>query len=158
MCGRCHSVRVVAPIGDDSVGPLVEPADLAWVGRAAVEDQKRLGNVVAVPTCQSARQRHPGRLEQQVVLGAGAGAVNRRRLGQASLEERGCGLSLRPRNQSIRPTAFRRRRSSWCSLSHTPARCQSQSRRQALTPEQPVCRGTCRHGIFDLRGWRHTGH
>ena len=96
MCGRCRSVLVVAPIGDDSVGSLVEPADLAVVGRAAVEDQKRLGNVVAVPTRQSARQRHPGRVHQWVVLGAGAGPVNRRGPAQASLEERGCGLSLRP--------------------------------------------------------------
>jgi hypothetical protein len=31
-----------------------------------------------------------------VLLGAGASAVNRRRPGQATLEERGCGLSLRP--------------------------------------------------------------
>jgi hypothetical protein len=31
-----------------------------------------------------------------VVLGAGASAANRRRPGQATLEERGCGLSLRP--------------------------------------------------------------
>ena len=96
MCGRCRSVVVVAPIGDDSVGSLVEPADLAWVGRAAVEDRKQLGNVVAVLTRQSARQWHPDRIDQQVVLGAGAGAVNRRRPAQASLEERGCGLNLRP--------------------------------------------------------------
>ena len=97
MCGRCHRCPSRRPDrGDDSVGRLVEPADLAWVGRAAVEDRKRLGNVVAVPTRQSARQRHFGRVDQQVVLGAGAGAVNRRRPAQASLEERGCGLSLRP--------------------------------------------------------------
>ena len=70
-------VLAVAPIGDDSVGPLVELADLAWGGRAAVEDQRRLGNIVAVPTRHSARQRHPGRVHQWVVLGADAGAVNR---------------------------------------------------------------------------------
>jgi hypothetical protein len=96
MCDRCRSVLAVAQIGDDSVVPLVEPADLTLVARAAVEDQTRLGNVVAVPTRQSARQRRPGRVHQWVVLGAGAGAVNRRRPAQASLEERGCGLSLRP--------------------------------------------------------------
>jgi hypothetical protein len=63
------------------------------------------------------------------------------------LEERGCGLSPRPpRDQSIRPEAFKRRRTSRCSRSHTPARCHSRNRRQAVTPEQPICRGTIRHG------------
>src|SRR5919107_3195911 len=54
--------------------------------------------------------------------------------------------STTPRDQSIRLAAFRWRRSSRCNLSHTPARCHSLSRRQAVTPEQPICRGTIRHG------------
>ena len=90
------SVVVIAPVGGDPVGSLAWAADLASNGHDAFDEREQLSDVVAVPARQRDRQRQPGGVHQQVVLGAGASAVNRRRPGQATLEERGCGLSLRP--------------------------------------------------------------
>jgi hypothetical protein len=83
-----------------------------------------------------------------VVFGTGASALNRRWPAQTSLEGRGCGLSLRPpRPVDPNSTVFEQQRSSRFTLSHTPLRCHSPSRRQAVTPrEQPICRGTISHG------------
>jgi hypothetical protein len=87
---------VVASVGNDLVGPLAWTADPICDGPDAVNEREQLSDVVAVPASQRDHQRYPSGVHQQVVLGAGASAVNRRRPGQATLEERGCGLSLRP--------------------------------------------------------------
>ena len=50
------TVMIVAPVGDDPIGPLTRPPDLAWNGRDAVEEREQLGNVVAVPARQRDRQ------------------------------------------------------------------------------------------------------
>jgi hypothetical protein len=50
-------------------------------------------------------------------------------------------------DQSIAPARFRRRNSSRCKRSHTPAACQSASRRCAVAGEHPSSRGRCRHAI-----------
>jgi hypothetical protein len=57
----------------------------------AVDERQQLGDVVAVAASQRDRQRDPGGVDNQVVLGAGAGTVNRRGPGQSPLEEHGCG-------------------------------------------------------------------
>ena len=72
---------IVAPVGDDPVRPLARSPDLACDGRDAVDEREQLSNVVAVPARQSDRQRHPSGVRQQVMLGAGASAVNRREPG-----------------------------------------------------------------------------
>jgi hypothetical protein len=55
-------------------------------------------------------------------------------------------LSTTPADQSSRPRALSRLSNSRCSRSHTPAARQSRSRRDAVTPEQPISRGSSRHG------------
>lgn len=51
------------------------------------------------------------------------------------------------RDQSIRPAAPSRSKSTWCSRDHTPAACQSRSRRQQLIPlPQPISAGKYSHG------------
>jgi hypothetical protein len=77
---------VVAPVGDDLVGPLAWTADPTYDGRDPVNEQEQLSDVVAVPASQRDRQRYPGGVHHQVVLGAGAIAVNPRRPGQAPLK------------------------------------------------------------------------
>jgi hypothetical protein len=62
---------IAGPLGGD-------PAALCN-GHDAVDEREQLSDVVAVPDPQSDRQRYPGGVHQQVVLRAGASAVNRRR-------------------------------------------------------------------------------
>lgn len=72
-------VVVVAAVGQDQVGLLSWPADLAG-DRARVqrvEQRQQLGDVVAVAARQRDRERDAGRVDEQVVLGARAGTINR---------------------------------------------------------------------------------
>ncbi len=85
-------VVVVAAVGDEAVGSLAGPADLAADGGDAVDEGQQLGDVVAVAGGQRDGQRDAVAVDQQAVLGAQAGAVNRRGPGESPLEERGCGL------------------------------------------------------------------
>jgi len=83
-----------------------------------------------------------------MMLGASAGTVNRRRTGVEPPKSARIWLpSTTAVDQSIRPAAFRRRSSSRCSRSHTPAACQAASLRCAVAGEQPNSAGRCRHAI-----------
>jgi hypothetical protein len=55
--------------------------------------------------------------------------------------------STAARDQSILPSSPNLSSSTWCSLSHTPARCQSRSLRQQVTPlPHPISGGRYSHG------------
>lgn len=72
-------VVVIAAVGEQPVGLLARPSNLAG-DRPAVEifDQRdQLRDVVAVPAGQANRQRDAAGVDEQVVLGAPAGTVNR---------------------------------------------------------------------------------
>jgi hypothetical protein len=72
-------VVVVAAVGGDPLRPLAGAADLAAHGRHSVDERDELGYVVAVAARDRPGKRDPGRVDEQVVLGAGSGSINRAR-------------------------------------------------------------------------------
>ena len=72
-------VVVVASVGRDSVGPLPRPADLAAYRRDPLDQRDQLGDIVAVAAGERPGERDPGRVDQEVVLGAVSGSINRAR-------------------------------------------------------------------------------
>ena len=73
------AVVVVATIGTDTIGPAPGSPDFAPDRRDAVEERDQLGAVVAVAARERPGERDPGRVDQEVVLGAVSGPVNRAR-------------------------------------------------------------------------------
>lgn len=72
-------VVVVAAISDHALGTLAGSADGAADGRHLVEQRDQLGDVVAVATGDREGERDPGRVDEEMVLGAGSAPVNRAR-------------------------------------------------------------------------------
>jgi len=72
-------VVVVAAVGADPVGPAPRPTDLAAHRRHALDKGDELGDVVAVAARHRPGERDPGRVYQQVMLGAVSGSINRAR-------------------------------------------------------------------------------
>jgi len=72
-------VVVVAAVGCDPVGPSTRPTAPAAYRRDAVDERDQLGNVVAVAAGQRPGEREPARVDEQVVLGAVSGSINRAR-------------------------------------------------------------------------------
>jgi len=70
---------VVAAVGGQAVGATARPAHLAAHGRHTVEQRDQLGDVVAVAARNSPGERDPGRVDEEVVLGAVSGSINRAR-------------------------------------------------------------------------------
>jgi len=131
-------VVVIATVGEEPVGFLAWPSDLSG-DRPAVkvfDQRQQLGDVVAMPTGEADRQRDATGVDEQMVLGARASAVNRGWPGQEPPKRARIWLaSTAARDQSIFPAAFSFTSSFWCSASHTPAFCQVRSRRQQVTPD-----------------------
>lgn len=96
-------VVVIVAVGDEPLGAPAWSADLAANRPDPVEKRQQLGDVAAVAAGERDLKRHAAGVGQEVVLGAGFGAVNRRGPGQSPLEERGCGLSRRPSGPVDRP-------------------------------------------------------
>jgi hypothetical protein len=72
-------VVVVAAVGDDTLGSLARPADLAAHLRHALNQWDELGDVVAVAAGYRPGEREAGRVYEKVMLGAGSGSINRAR-------------------------------------------------------------------------------
>ena len=72
-------VVVVTAIGGQPLGPPARPADPARHGRDGVDERDQLGDVVAVAARERPGERDPARLDQEVVLGAVSGSINRAR-------------------------------------------------------------------------------
>ena len=138
---------VVAAVGDEQVGPAAGSAGASVDGRDAVEQRLELGDVVTVGARQYPGERDTACVDEEVVLGARAAAVDRARARRGApflactwLE------SAIARLQSSAPAWCSSSKSSACSFSHTPARCQASKRRQQVTPApKPNSCGTCRH-------------
>jgi hypothetical protein len=136
-------VVVIAAVGEQPLGASARPADLA--DRLHTVDQRQqLGDVVAMRAGHRHRQRHPVRVSQQMVLGGGAGTIDRGRAGQAPPARRAHSRRRSPPATSRPPAAFNRRRSSRCRREKTPARCHSCRRRCAVAGEQPSSQGRWR--------------
>jgi hypothetical protein len=142
-------VVVVAPVGDHAVGTATRRARPAGHRRHCLQERDQLGDVVAVAARDRAGERDPARVDEQVVLGAVSGSINRARARLGApffactwLE------SATARDHSISPAARKRESSTACSLSHTPDRCHSSRRRQQVTPEpKPSSGGRCVQAI-----------
>jgi hypothetical protein len=70
---------VVAAVGGHALGAPAWPADAAAHRRDRVDERDQLGDVVAVAARDRPGERDPGRVDQEVVLGAVSGSVNRAR-------------------------------------------------------------------------------
>ena len=72
-------VVVVAAVGGDAGWQPPRPADLAAHRRDTLDERDQLGYVVAVAAGERPGERDPGRVDQEVVLGAVSGSINRAR-------------------------------------------------------------------------------
>jgi hypothetical protein len=79
---------VVAAIGDHLVRSPARPTACAGDGADPVDGCARLRDVVAMATGQRCSQRHAATVEDQVVLGTRAGAVDRRTAGERTATKR----------------------------------------------------------------------
>jgi hypothetical protein len=70
---------VVGAIGSHPLGAAPRPADTAAHDRHAFEQRDQLRDVVAVAARDRPGERDPRRVDQEVVLGAGSGSINRAR-------------------------------------------------------------------------------
>jgi hypothetical protein len=130
------AIEVIAPVGEQDLWAVAWTAPPAPHGRDRIHQRQQLGDVVGVSAGQADREGNPAGVADEVVLAAGACAVDRAcarlvppfnaRTGEASITAR---------DQSSRSTARNRARRSWWSLSQTPAWFQSRSRRQQVIPE-----------------------
>lgn len=145
-------VEVVAPIGVHAprLAAGTSPPSADW--RDRVQQGKELGDVVAVPAGDRDGERGSMAVDQ-VVLGAGAGAVDRRGADMVPPFE---GPDVRSATEQSSSSSRSERRISVgraaCRRGPTPASVQSRRRRQAVTPEQPTTSlGTSRQ-TTPLRG------
>ena len=142
-------VVVVGAVGDHALGTSPRPPAHTSNRRDRVEERDQLGDVVAVAARDREGERDPGRVDEEMLLGAGTASAHwaRARFGAPFFA---CTWleSMTARDHSISPAARNRDSNSACSCSHTPARCHSSRRRQHVTPEpKPSSAGKCCHAI-----------
>jgi hypothetical protein len=70
---------VVGAIAADPLRPPTRPTDLAAQRRHALEERDQLGAVVAIAACERPGKRDPAALDEEIVLGAVSGSINRAR-------------------------------------------------------------------------------
>jgi hypothetical protein len=70
---------VVRAVGCDAVWPSTRTTDPATYRRDAINERDQLGDVVAVATRERPGERDPRRIDEEVVLGAVSGSINRAR-------------------------------------------------------------------------------
>ena len=73
------NVIVVAAIGAEAIGPSPWTPDLAPDRRDAIDEADQLGAVMAVPAGERPGERDPGGIDEEMVLGAVSGSINRAR-------------------------------------------------------------------------------
>ena len=142
-------LRIVRPVALYPVRPAARASGLPADGRHLIHQRQQLSHVVTVRRREREREWEPFPVGEQVVFRAPPSAV------------RGIGARVRPpfsaRSEALSTTA--RDQSIWSAArnsasnvrrirSHTPASCQSRSRRQHVIPEQPISRGRYSHGML----------
>jgi hypothetical protein len=70
---------VVTAVGGQALGAIARPADASAHRRHALDERDQLGDVVAVAARDRPGERDPGRVDQEMVLGAVSGSINRAR-------------------------------------------------------------------------------
>jgi len=134
---------VVAAVGDQAVGSSARPSNGAADGGDAVQERDQLGDVVAVAARDREGERSSGRVDEEVVLGAGTASVDRARtrLGAPFFACTWLESAI-ARDHSSSPAAHKRASKSACSSAHTPARCHSSRRRSKSLPSRQTEHGS----------------
>jgi len=70
---------VVGAVGGEPVWPSTRSTDAATDWRDAIEERDQLGDVVAVAARERPGERDPRRIDEEMVLGAVSGSINRAR-------------------------------------------------------------------------------
>jgi hypothetical protein len=70
---------VVRAVGCDPIWPSTRATDQATYRRDAIDERDQLGDVVAVAAGERPGERDPRRIDEEVVLGAQSGSINRAR-------------------------------------------------------------------------------
>jgi hypothetical protein len=127
---------VVPAIGVNDFGLLKRPATYTANRRNGIDERQQLGGVVAVRAAQDGADGNAVRVNEDVVSGTGSRAIRGVRVRfspapTARTDEE----STAAHERSICPASRSLSSSNSCSRSHTPAFCQSCSRRQQVAPE-----------------------
>ena len=72
-------VGVVATVGGQALGRAARAANLAGYRGDRIEQRDQLGDVMAVAAGDRPGEREPARVDQEVMLGAVSGSINRAR-------------------------------------------------------------------------------
>lgn len=124
------AVLVVGAVGVDPLGSVARSAASVSGGWDGLDQWRQLGDVVAVAAGQGGREWDTGAVGDHMVLGAGAGAVDRARSGLGRPSPPGTWEpSTAVRDQSISPAALSLASNGSCRRCHTSASVQSRRRR-----------------------------
>ena len=145
--------RVVCPVSVELTWTPSRPASLASHWGYRLHQGKRLSDVVRIGSSQRSGQRNPLSVGNHVVLASCLGSIGR--VGAREVPPKTAltdALSTTARLQSIRSALCNCSKRRSCSLSHTPACCQSRSLRQHVIPlPQPISWGRSSQGMPVLR-------
>lgn len=149
LASSAAATIVVGFVGVQLVRPAPWSAALAGDRHNRVKQIFERPAVVNVGCGQQESERDAAPVRDKVTLCARLAPIRRVRACRdtpflAAIDE----LSRQARLQSMRSAWRKRRSNSRCKPSHTPAACQSRSRRQQVTPEpQPISIGSISHGM-----------
>ena len=138
------AAMIVGLVGVQFAGPAARASPSSSPNaRYGIQGGGQHATVVAVGAAECQAQRRAAGVRDEVTLGARLATI--RRVGadlRAPLLAPMLALSRAARDQSIASAACRRSSSIWCRRLHTPASCQSRSRRQQVMPApQPISTG-----------------
>ncbi len=140
---------IVGFVGVQLIWSAFRSAALARNMRHSVKQVLERYAVVDVGPGQQKGERDAVSIRDQMAFGARPASVGRVRTCRsapflAAMDE----LSMQARLQSMRSASRSWRSNSQCRRSHTPAACQSRSRRQQVTPDpHPISTGSISHGM-----------
>ncbi len=143
---------VISLVGMQLVGPAPWATRSMPHRRDRIEGGRQHQAVVPVGAAQAQAERCPRPVDHNMALRARFAAIRRVRAGgrapflAAMAEE-----SSAARLQSSWSASARRSSKVRCRRIHTPAACQSRSRRQHVMPEQPISDGSISHGMPERR-------
>lgn len=133
---KAAATLIIGLISMQFVRPAIRSARLARDGWHRVEQAIEGPAVIRVGATQQEGERDAAPVGEEVAPDASLAAVRRVRPGSsAPLLAAMDALSMQAPLQSIRSARRKRRSGSRCSRPHTPAFCQSRSRRRQVTPD-----------------------
>ena len=146
-------LAVIPPVALKRIRASSRASALAGDGRNRVDETQQPRRVMSIGTGQLNSERNALRIRDRVVFRAVFPPIRRIWAGFCPPKTaRTEALSTTARDQSILSAACSFARRPWCSLSHTPALCQSRKHRQQVMPlPQPISFGRSSHPMPVLR-------